>query len=301
MKGLSVIIPTINRDNILNGTIEYAIEALKEIPCEIIVVNDSEKAISTANGNKIKILRNSKKGAASARNTGAQIAQYDYLIFLDDDILINKATVDEILNRTIKDKYKIFLPNWAYPHESLSILNSYKFGRFLIKINYYKLEGWIGQPLVTEITSNATMASYFFLIRKEDFHELGGYNDRIPYAGFEDYDISKRLKKKGFEFYILRELNVIHNESDRHELKAWLNRKKRNAATQKQAKLNGNSEIALHYSLTAHLKWNVLRILKPLLFTSAAIVPNFKVFDGVYTIIIKALTGVYIYEGYKQK
>lgn len=90
---LTVIIPTYNRA----GLIKYAIESLDAkyhpgVSMEIIVVDDgSEDGTWTyieKNHPQVRLIRNDKKGAASARNKGLAAAQGKYIVYLDSDDLI---------------------------------------------------------------------------------------------------------------------------------------------------------------------------------------------------------------------
>ncbi|MBA2406813.1 MAG: glycosyltransferase family 2 protein, partial [Chitinophagales bacterium] len=95
---LSVIIPTKDRLAVFNSTIVKVVEALQEIDAEVIVVNDSKTSdvFIPESSADIQIHNNPKSGVASARNFGASFSSGDILLFLDDDILINRSAVEGI-------------------------------------------------------------------------------------------------------------------------------------------------------------------------------------------------------------
>lgn len=66
---------------------------------EIIIVNDDDKIDLNAFCwvPNLLILQNPSKGAASARNYGAKHAQGDYLLFLDDDMLLTEGAIETLL------------------------------------------------------------------------------------------------------------------------------------------------------------------------------------------------------------
>lgn len=96
---VTVVIPSFNRPELLEHTLNFIAAAE---PAEIIVVDDASEAIhayqeaakSARRANPhatIKLIRNkSNLGASRAREVGALSAQEKYILFLDDDILIDK-------------------------------------------------------------------------------------------------------------------------------------------------------------------------------------------------------------------
>ncbi len=79
---LSIIIPTKDRIEILNRTVENLVEAIKDVDAEIIIINDSKNPLSLSiNSNKKQIINNHKSGAASARNYGVKKTLGQILLF----------------------------------------------------------------------------------------------------------------------------------------------------------------------------------------------------------------------------
>lgn len=96
---ISCIIPTCDRPIFLEEAIR-SILAQTISPHEIIVVNNGKGDIVLHNDLKDKItIYNfiSYAGASRARNFGANIAQGDYLAFLDDDDLWNKNYLENVI------------------------------------------------------------------------------------------------------------------------------------------------------------------------------------------------------------
>ncbi len=106
MSSLSVVIPTYNRKDILQRTLEglAAQSAWADID-EILVIDDG----STDGTNRlvadytrcsrvpVRSFRQSNLGQAAARNVGIREAQSSILLFLDDDIVPSPALVTEHL------------------------------------------------------------------------------------------------------------------------------------------------------------------------------------------------------------
>ena len=85
----SVIIPLYNKEKYIEKTIKSVLNQLFN-DFEIIIVDDgsSDKSlniVSEFNSPKIKIIKQSNKGAGAARNLGIYHAKADYIALLDAD------------------------------------------------------------------------------------------------------------------------------------------------------------------------------------------------------------------------
>ena len=98
MNEISIIIPTLSRENQLYNTIKYLSSQLF-IKFEIIIIDQNKKfnlqyykKIQTyLNKIPLKIIRQKKTNASRARNEGVKISQYEIVLFLDDDIKIKNV------------------------------------------------------------------------------------------------------------------------------------------------------------------------------------------------------------------
>jgi glycosyltransferase involved in cell wall biosynthesis len=99
---LSVCIPTYNRPQDVKTLLENLVSE-SEIPDEIVVVDsseeaDTEKTVTTFNAQgKIPVIYfRSPKGLTLQRNNAVNIAKGDIIVFLDDDVLLEKEFIREI-------------------------------------------------------------------------------------------------------------------------------------------------------------------------------------------------------------
>jgi glycosyltransferase involved in cell wall biosynthesis len=92
MAGVSVIIPTYNREKLLHRALTSVIQ--QRLSCdEIIVVDDGSvdnsrgvvQQIASQSAVKVRYIYQENKGPAAARNRGIKEARYEYLAFLDSD------------------------------------------------------------------------------------------------------------------------------------------------------------------------------------------------------------------------
>lgn len=299
---LSIIIPTKDRGNVFSETLSRAIAASQHVGAEIIVVNDSKlsKPILSGDQARVRLINNVGAGVASARNTGAMESKGDLLLFLDDDVLISKQSIDHIL--VLHEKYvnACFNLNWIYPPTLSRDLERTQFGRFLKSHQLNSFKGWYADSSWKDnsLFLSKSVASFHLSVLKADFKKTNGYNEQFPHAGFEDFDFPLRLKQAGLAFYIDSRVTVHHNEADRLSLEVWLNSQERRSITRRVAVNLGHQELKLEYGF---FKMTLLKVLnlgfRPLL-VSLRMIPNYRIFDFAYFKLVAVLQACKIFKGY---
>ncbi|MES3005838.1 MAG: glycosyltransferase [Patescibacteria group bacterium] len=208
---LSIIIPTLNEEKVLERTL-VSLRKLKSVNFEIIVSdgNSTDKTVSIAKKYAdivVEDLGGKRQTIAKGRNAGAIRAKGDYLVFLDADVSI--PDVDNFFIETL-DEFKqshnlvglaVFLK--VFPeHATLSdklfftLLNNI----YYISNNFFHIGIASGE---------------FQMIRTEVFKELGGFDETLVAA--EDGDMFKRLSKVG-ETKVLAGLHVLHTSRRAHQI-----------------------------------------------------------------------------------
>lgn len=300
---ISIIIPTKNRTDVFTLTLDAAVASIKNIDAEIIIINDSKTQKLTLNHSTLKnvsIFNNSKNGVASARNLGATNAKSEFILFIDDDIIISEENITSVISIYKQNPRSAINLNWTYPPQLIEKIKRTQFGRFLIHYGYTSLKGW-QRGLYwddNKLFEADLIASYFLFIKKEDFMKIGGYNEAFPHAGAEDFEFAKRLKNSEIKGYCYPLSTVYHNESDRTQLKPWIQRKERAAETRKIAYNLGHNEVELKSS---NIKKTIILKLYPLkniLFFILKLIPGIPFFDPIYFRIVKILNSIYLYNGF---
>jgi glycosyltransferase involved in cell wall biosynthesis len=299
---LSIIIPTKERDDIFGKTLLSAANATQHIEAEIIVVNDSKSSIPVIPESlkNVKLFDNPKTGVASARNLGAKNASGHLLLFLDNDILISRESINHIIMLHSQLEHAAINLNWIYSPEMQQVIGSKNFGRFLDAHRFTSFKGWYQHPTWQDnaLFESLSVASFHLSISRRNFERAEGYAEQFPHSGFEDYDFPIRLKKCGITFYIDSRVSVYHNEIDRLGVENWLTNQERRSTTRKVAVSLGYKELKLHYGLVKRFILSTVNIFYPLHNYLLKIFPNYEFFDPLYFKWLSVIQAARIYKGY---
>ncbi len=227
---ISIIIATRHREQILWETVEKACKVIENKNAEIIVVNDGDSSLQVpGNFNKlISYFDNPKKGVSSARNFGASKAMGEILFFVDDDMWINNEVIDWINSYVIDadNSDAVYFINWEYPPYLKDQLTGTKIGRYLLSTNYHTLWGRLhknaSQP-VSGFYQYDSLGSCSLVMHKKIFNKAGGYNEKMIFQG-EDADLAGKFNQSGIPIYIVFDITLYHNHSDRLEINNFLKR-----------------------------------------------------------------------------
>lgn len=192
---ISIIIPSYGQAHFLTDALESAYS--QTLPAhEIIVVDDgsTDGSLEIANQYRfaefpaiespVRVISQTNKGLASARNTGIMNATGDYVLFLDaDDILCENAI--EVITRTI--------------NETNADIIAPSFREFGISNRIVIL-----QPFTVQDFVQGNRLGYFSAIRRSVLLEVGGYNPKMTW-GWEDYDLWFDLFKRNKTCTIIQE------------------------------------------------------------------------------------------------
>lgn len=110
LKKVSVVIPAYNADKFIAESIESAL--YQTIPVhQLIVVNDGSSdqtsRVARSFGEKVFVIDKPNGGVSAARNTGAQHATGEWLVFLDADDVMVATAVQHLLELTDDDRYGV--------------------------------------------------------------------------------------------------------------------------------------------------------------------------------------------------
>jgi len=209
-QGVTVVVPTVGREKFVLDTVRDLL-AQHHRPLEILIVDQSDKqpdellALVNRNRETVSYRRVAFRGSARARNYGWQLAQYDTVVFVDDDIRCAPNLVSEHL-RVLQ------LPGVGLVAGGVESVGqpqgqgppTGKFAR------------WTATPILGFAANGEFEIDHVpegnFSVRKEVMERVGGIDETfdVPAALYEGTDLSLRVKDAGFRIYFNGKARLIH-------------------------------------------------------------------------------------------
>lgn len=218
---ISVIIPTYNRQKWLEEILaSIAVQTLPVEQFEVIVVDDGSKDGTREVAHKaypfrLRYFYQTNQGDAAARNLGAKHSEAEFLVFLDDDIILDK---DFLANLVVEHQ--------AQPHriivgaDTLWVEDANPF-----EVGVMPPAPAPDQPAVVALPF-VEVCSNNMSIRREAYFEVG-MMEGLDFRGSSiwcDVDFSFRAYRKNFEFLRSQRALCWHRD---YVAKSFENRKKR--------------------------------------------------------------------------
>lgn len=203
---ISVIIPTHNRHEKLAETIApLRRQTFRADHYEVIVVDDGSTPPvglpASGGGPELRLLRRGGGERSAARNTGAEAARGQLLVFVDDDITV-EANFLEVYWRAHKEWPEALMVGAIRLPESAV---STPFGRFRQQLEDQGIPVKRGPVEMRNFCAAANMA-----MARARFLELGGFDRGI--ASSEDQDLALRHTGREGEIVFVPEARVIHRD-----------------------------------------------------------------------------------------
>jgi len=197
-----------------NGSADGSIEFIKEMQIK------SEKV-------KIRLIENGENlGYSKGKNIGVKHAKGEYVLLLDNDVLIkNIKTLEELIKCYASYKKIAFL---YVPLFDLKKNKSTLYGVF------YSIYGTLeNKPLVSKASLSIPTKPYFIgsptgadiFFKKSNWKKIGEFDDSQPF-NIDDVDIGARSWILGYENYSLRNSYFYHLGIDYDDNKKYVFRTK---------------------------------------------------------------------------
>jgi GT2 family glycosyltransferase len=235
---VTFVVPTCRRPEALRTTLSALLGL--DYPAgryEVIVVDDAAEAGARAvvdalapDRPRVRYLAQAGAGVATARNAGAAMASGQLLIFLDDDIVVERDHVERHLR--VRADYGDCLVNghWEFAPAVLAALQRTPFGRFRIGVEDWVKTAIAFEPLGDRRLRPSGLTACNLSVSANCFWELGGFDESFPFAGCEDQEFSHRAKLAGCTFVYDPGIRLLHNDG-RVTLRQFCDRQRRGALT----------------------------------------------------------------------
>lgn len=192
----SVVIPTRDRNETLAACLDRLAPGAQTLPhdqYEVIVADDSPltaaRELVTERYPWARWIAGPRRGPAANRNAGARAARGEWLAFTDDDCLPQTGWL------------AAFMLARGPKTEALEALE----GRTTCRAG-------LNSPRQTAPVNldGGLLWSCNFAIRRAGFQEIGGFDERYPYAHMEDADLQARLQKAGYMIRFVPSAEIDH-------------------------------------------------------------------------------------------
>ena len=220
LPSVSVVIPTFRRPAALRRTLNSLSAVSYAGVYEIIVVDDGSED-STANTIesvqrekphlRLRFCRQENSGVARARNHGAQVAEGEVLIFLDDDMLVEPDHLDRHVEHLVSPDARCIVNGaWEFATEVQRELERSSFGRFRLWLETWIKSGIEMKPLDANLRTPSMLTACNLGIHRKDFLGLGGFDESFPAAGYEDQEFVMRATRASFDFIHDKRIVLSH-------------------------------------------------------------------------------------------
>ena len=227
----SVILIVYNRADLLNKSL-LSLNAQSYLPEEVIVTDDGSdedilailNKLSNNVDYKLKYVRQENQGfrAAKARNNGARLAENDFLVFYDQDIIGTHHYLKTFVDHADKSKFIVSYPIRLNNEQSqlvderkirssnylpiLSFAQTLKIKKQFLKDYFEYIKKNIGLS-----KRGPKLRSGVFALHKSNYLKVNGFDEKFIGWGNEDDDLGKRLYQAGVSGY-----NPFFNEYPLH-------------------------------------------------------------------------------------
>ena len=190
---LSIIVPVYNAEKYLDRTIKNILEQTFT-DFELLLIDDGSKDCSgsicdnwSKKDSRIKVIHQENTGVGGARNTGLDIAQGEYIGFVDNDDLIHPQMYEILLGIAEKENADIVMSFAALVNENEEV----RFDSLdLYSINYKKVDAlYLYSSLYSSSITDGPYRSIWNKIYKNSI--IG--NVRFPLIGAEDAVFNNRI------------------------------------------------------------------------------------------------------------
>jgi len=213
---VSIVIPTHNRKEKLERLIKSILDSnYPKDKLEIIVVDDASTDGTCEHIKKrfpqVKVIRNDEeKLLAESRNIGVRASSGKYIFIIDDDNVVDKNTIRELVEFMEKHpKVGVAGPIMYFLGDPKRIWCAG------VKRNYWTTTTLIGfntrdneqfkEPYESEDFPNA------FMVRREVFEKVGLFNSKLFPIHYDEADFCQRARKAGYKVMVAPTAKVWHD------------------------------------------------------------------------------------------
>lgn len=214
---ISVIIPSLNGRKYFDEFLSSVIKECESTSykAEIIIVDDGSEDgsidyLESIASDILKPYKNTKKGACSARNYAVSKSSGKYLVFLDNDVIIEKGFFEKIIPM-FQDSSVGAVACAGYQYDSRQQIDGIKLLKF--KRGFFRFTSNILNKDIkdglNEYLSFGVQGAYF-ACRKDVFNEVCGISELFEPYLLEETDLMYKILKHGYKILYQPDTHPLH-------------------------------------------------------------------------------------------
>lgn len=230
---LAVVVVNWNSGPCLRSLLESLSPLQNELKATLVVDNASEDGslLCARNAAGIQIVRFERnEGFARAANEGIARAGVDFVLLVNPDVEVNAGSVRRLYSRILERPRAAIvcgpLVDRAGRSQNFQLRPLPTLSNVLSDVLFLdEIAGWARRGRVkdarVEACSNSSPgspsgleveqpAAAFWLLRRQAWEEVGGFDSTFYPAWFEDVDFCKRLREKGWQILYFPHCPVFH-------------------------------------------------------------------------------------------
>lgn len=190
----SIVIPTYHRNELLEACLKHLAPTIQQlsVPYEVLVSDDgtqtTAKSLIAEKYDWATWIEGPHTGPAANRNSGANQAKYNWIVFVDDDCLPDASFLKAYLKA-------------IETHPEVQVFEG--------KIYADRAQNRFDEESPINL-KGGKLLSCNFCIHKTVFQALNGFDQSFPYAAMEDTDFNIRVKHAGYKIVFVSEAAVCH-------------------------------------------------------------------------------------------
>ncbi|MDE3838791.1 glycosyl transferase family 2 [Bacillus methanolicus] len=204
---LSIIFPAKNEGENVKTTLNSLFSVKTNYPFEVIIVNDGSEdnccdfLKTYYKKDQVKLIHSEGIGAANARNLGAKNASGEYLIFCDAHLQFENWWIDLLIEPLLTGQSDAVTP-------AIGSMGNTKFIGYGQTLKPNLRIKWNSKQ--NGLFETAVLPGGCFIIRREVFEDVGGFETGFKTWGHEDVELSIKLWLFGYHCHVQPEVKIIH-------------------------------------------------------------------------------------------
>ncbi len=241
MPKFSLIIISYNGKEFLRRCLNAVLKS-ERLPSQIIIVDDfsddGTDEMIQKEFRSVDFIRNEKNlGPTATRNRGAKIARENYLVFMDNDVLVRPDSLSDLVKfleknpevgivggKVIPEGKEKTWWNMGYDPNNLResfgyicgfLLERFPKSKWLKDLSMHFVLNYWDYDKILEVD---WVVETCFAIKRDVFEKVGGFDEQF-FMFYEGPDLCKRIRKAGYKAYFNPEVTTDLLEGHTHQNK----------------------------------------------------------------------------------